>query len=237
LDYPGYWRKDAHAHAQGTPLPPVRIELLDLLSQGERSVDALAVASGTPLKSTSAHLRALRLARLVETRREGTHVYYALAGDGVFRFLRALQQLGRERLAEVEQAAHALLAARDGLEPVTTAELRRLLREGKVTLLDVRPREEFEAAHIPGARSMPLPEVKARLAEIPKSKEVIAYCRGPYCVFALDAVGLLRKRGYRARRLETGLPDWRALGHPVAGGSLSQTTPTSPASRRVPARR
>ena len=197
---------------------PKRIELLDLLSQGEKSVEQLAEQSSAPLKNTSAHLRVLRQARLVETRREGTYVYYRLAGEDVLRFLRDLQALARSRLAEVERVATLYIDSRDELEPVTLAELRRRLREGDVTVIDVRPEEEFRAGHVPGALSIPVAQLKRRLAEIPKKREVVAYCRGPYCVYSVEAVGILRKHGYRARRAGEGLPDWRASGLPVAAG-------------------
>jgi rhodanese-related sulfurtransferase/DNA-binding transcriptional ArsR family regulator len=195
---------------------PKRLELVDLLSQGEKTVEALARDSGTPVKNTSAHLRILRGARLVDTRRDGTFVYYRLATDGVFRLVRDLQALGQERLAEVEQAARDYLGARDEMEPVSLTELRRRLGKGDVTLIDVRPEAEYRAGHIPGALSIPVDQLGRRYREIPKRREVIAYCRGPYCVYSADAVKLLRKRGYRARRMEEGLPDWRSAGHPVS---------------------
>src|SRR5688572_4384387 len=178
----------------------------------------LADQTSVEIKNTSARLRVLRQARLVETRREGTYVFYRLADDDVFHFLRCLQTLGKHRLAEVEQVAELYLTSRDEMEPVTVQELRGLMRDQKVTVLDVRPREEYEAGHIPGALSIPVKELGRRLGEIPKRREVIAYCRGPYCVFSVEAVGLLRKHGYRARRTEEGLPDWRAEGHPVVSG-------------------
>lgn len=194
---------------------PKRIELLDLLSQGPKTVETLAAESATPVKNTSAHLRVLRQARLVETERDGTHIHYRLADENVFAFLRSLQMLAHRRLAEVEQVASLFLTKRDELEPVTLKELRRLMRDAEVTVVDVRPRAEYEAGHIPGARSIPVAELKKRLDEIPKKKEVIAYCRGPYCVYSVEAVEVLRKRGYRARRMDEGLPDWRAAGLPV----------------------
>jgi rhodanese-related sulfurtransferase len=197
---------------------PKRIELLDLLGQGEKTVEQLAEASSTPVKNTSAHLRVLRQARLVETRRDGPYVFYRLADDDVFRFLRDLQALGRSRLAEVEQVARRYIDGRDGLEPVSLHELRRLARSGAVTIIDVRPRVEYEAGHIPGALSIPVAELDDRLPELPKDREVVAYCRGPYCVYSVEAVELLRERGYRARRAEQGLPDWRAEGGPIARG-------------------
>ena len=198
---------------------PKRLELLDLLAQGEKTVETLAEQSATPVKNTSAHLRVLRQARLVETRREGSYVNYRLADDDVLRFLRTLQALGRSRLAEVEQVADLYIERRDELEPVDLAELRRLTRDGAVTIVDVRPREEFEAGHIPGALSMPVAELRDRLGEIPRRREVVAYCRGPYCVYSVEAVELLRKHGYRARRAADGMPDWRVRGWPVARGS------------------
>jgi rhodanese-related sulfurtransferase len=191
-------------HALGSPK---RIELLDLLAQGEKTVEQLADQSVTPLKNASAHLRALRHARLVETRRKGTFIYYRL------------QEIGRTRLAEVQQIAQLYLEGRDELEPVTFTELRKLMRDDGVTVIDVRPREEYEAGHIAGAISIPVPEIKRRMRELPKGKEVIAYCRGPYCVYSLEAVMLLRKQGYRARRAEEGLPDWRARRLPVEVGA------------------
>ena len=203
-------------HALGSPK---RIELLDLLAQGEKTVEQLADQSAMPVKNASAHLRALRHARLVETRRNGTFIYYRLAEDDVGLLIRHLQELGKRRLAEVQQIAQLYLDDRDGLEPVTLTELRKLMRDDRVTVIDVRPREEYEAGHIPGAISIPVPDLKRRAVELSKQKEVIAYCRGPYCVYSLDAVTLLRKQGYRARRAEEGLPDWRARGLPVQSGT------------------
>jgi rhodanese-related sulfurtransferase len=197
---------------------PKRIELLDLLSQGEKTVEQLAEQSGASVKNTSAHLRVLRQARLVETRRDGTYIHYRLASDDVFGFLRDLQALGRNRLAEIQQAANLYIDGRDELEPVTLKELRRRLRDDEVTLIDVRPVEEYRAGHIPGALSIPVNQLKRRLPEIPKGREVIAYCRGPYCVYSVEAVEILRKNGYKARRAGAGLPDWRASGLPVTAG-------------------
>ena len=194
---------------------PKRIELLDLLGQGEKTVEALAEHVATPIKNTSAHLRVLRQARLVDTRRGGTYVYYRLADDEVFRLLRALEALGHGRLADVQHVVRQYLDGRDQFEAVTFKELRQLIRDGDVTVLDVRPAEEYESGHIPGARSIPVAELKRRLREVPQGREVIAYCRGRYCVYSLEAVTLLRKHGYRARRVQEGLPDWRAAGLPV----------------------
>lgn len=198
---------------------PKRIEILDLLGQGPRTVEELAESTATSLKNTSAHLRVLRQARLVETRKEGTYVFYRHASGPVDHFLRAFQGLGRERLAEVEQVTNQFLNSQDDLQPVTLSELRRRLRDGSATVIDVRPRNEYEAGHVPGALSVPVEELKRRLKDLPKSREVLAYCRGPYCVFSLDAVKVLRKHGYRARRTDDGLPGWRMAGLPVATGS------------------
>jgi len=194
---------------------PKRLELLDLLSQGDKSVEQLAKLTATPVKNTSAHLRALRQARLVETRRDGTYVWYRLADDAVAAFLLALQALGRQRYAEVREVAQSYLDRRDSLEPIAPEELRRRLKAGDVTLVDVRPADEFAAGHIPGALSLPLAELPKRLQELPKRREIVAYCRGPYCVYAVTAVELLRQRGYRARRLIESIPAWRARGYPV----------------------
>jgi rhodanese-related sulfurtransferase/DNA-binding transcriptional ArsR family regulator len=198
---------------------PKRLELLDLLGQGEKTVEQLANQIDTPVKNTSAHLRVLRQARLVETRRDGVYVYYRLADDAVLRFLRDLQALGRSRLAEVERVAQLYLDGHDELEPITLEELRRRMRGGDVTVIDVRPEDEYRAAHIPGALSVPVAQLKRRLSEIPKRREVVAYCRGPYCVYSVEAVEILRKHGYRARRADEGLPDWRAAGLPVASST------------------
>jgi rhodanese-related sulfurtransferase/DNA-binding transcriptional ArsR family regulator len=197
---------------------PKRIELLDLLGQGEKTVETLAGQIATPIKNTSAHLRVLRQARLVETRRDGTYVFYRLAGEDVLRLLKGFAALGHSRLAEVQQVVRLYLDGRDSLEPVTIRELRQLMRDGDVTVVDVRPTEEYDAGHIPGALSVPVAELKRRLREIPKNREVIAYCRGRYCVYSLEAVTLLRKQGYLARRVDEGLPDWRIAGFPVEAG-------------------
>lgn len=211
---------------------PRRIELLDLLAQGEKTVELLAEQAEMPVKSTSAHLRVLRQARLVETRRQGTFIYYRPAGDDVIDLLRSVQRVARNRLAEVEQVANLYLLRRDHLEPVTRKELRRLVREGAVTLLDARPRDEYEAGHIPGALSVPVDELKRRFTEIPTDREVIAYCRGPYCVYALETVEFLRRRGYRARRAEDGFPEWRSSGYPVAVGAEISPTRTGKKARQ-----
>jgi rhodanese-related sulfurtransferase len=195
-----------------------RIELLDVLAQGERSVEDLAALTGMELANTSAHLQVLRGARLVETRKAGTRVFYRLAGDEVTGLLVALQGVARARLAEVGDVVRTHLSDPDELEPVGREELLERAARGEIVVLDVRPVEEYRAGHIPGAVSMPIDALEARLAELPDGVEVVAYCRGPYCVFARDAVRLLRARGRPARRLLDGLPEWRLAGLPVAVG-------------------
>jgi rhodanese-related sulfurtransferase/DNA-binding transcriptional ArsR family regulator len=194
---------------------PKRLEMLDLLAQGEKTVEALADQTATPIKNTSAHLRVLRQACLVDTRRDGTYVHYRLTDDGVAALLYSLKSVGHSRLADVRHVAQSYLDGKDDLAPVTFKELRAMLREGDVTLIDVRPPDEYAAGHIAGAISVPVDELKDRLREIPKNREVVAYCRGRYCVYSLDAVKLLRKRGYSARRVDEGLAEWRAEGLPL----------------------
>lgn len=200
---------------------PRRLELLELLSQSEKRVEVLAEQAHMPVKNTSAHLRALREARLVEYRRDGAFIYYRLAGQEVAELLRALQGVARQRLAEIDQVSRLYFARRDALAPVTRQELKRLVRDGLVTVVDARPRAEYEAGHISGALSVPVAELRRRLTEIPRDREVIAYCRGPTCVYAADLVAALRKHGYQARRSEVGVTDWRASGLPVAVGAAA----------------
>ena len=195
---------------------PKRLEIIDLLSQGEKTVESIAHHAGLTMGNASAHLQVLRVARLVEGRKEGQHVFYGLADDAVFRFFREFQGLARQRLAEVDQLARLYYEAPDQLEQVTAHELLRRLRDGDVILLDVRPEEEYRAGHIPGAIGVPPAVLERRLAELPRDRDIVAYCRGPYCLFSLEAVRLLRQYGYRARRLALGLADWRAQGLPVA---------------------
>ena len=197
---------------------PKRIELLELLAQGERPVDALASSTGMGLTNTSAHLQVLRQARLVETRKEATRVYYRLADQGVAAFVGALRDLARARLAEVDRVVRDYFVARDALEPVSRAELVERAASGDVLVLDVRPAEEFAAGHIPGAVSVPLDELEAALSRLPRRARIVAYCRGPYCVLAPQAVQRLRAGGFDARRLEDGMPEWRLAGLPVAVG-------------------
>jgi rhodanese-related sulfurtransferase/DNA-binding transcriptional ArsR family regulator len=200
---------------------PRRIELLELLAQAERSVEELARMTGMPIGNTSAQLQVLNRARLVESRRRGKQVFYRLADESVDRFLVALRQLARTRLAEVEQVARDFFDARDELEPVSGPELLERIRQRQVQVIDVRPREEYEAGHVPGAVSVPLPDLKERLAELPRELELVAYCRGPYCVLAPQAIEMLRQAGFRARRLVVGFPEWRLARLPVAKDAVA----------------
>jgi rhodanese-related sulfurtransferase len=194
-----------------------RLELLDVLANGERTEDALAGEVELSLANTSQHLQVLRQAGLVTSRREGTSVWYRLAAPEVFELWRALRALASAGVAEVERLAAAYLGARDQLEPVTREELARRLQDGDAPMvLDVRPVAEHAAGHLPGAVSIPVGELRRRLAELPADREIVAYCRGPYCAFAHEAVAVLREEGFTARRLEDGLPEWEAAGLAVS---------------------
>jgi rhodanese-related sulfurtransferase len=201
---------------------PGRLELLELLCQGPRTVETLARESNLGLANTSQHLKALRAARLLEAEKSGLYVTYRLADDEVCQFFRALRNLAESRLTEVREIAREFLADRKGLEPVDRRALLAKVRDGEVTLLDVRPVEEYRAGHIRGSLSIPLKELKRRLSELPKDRDVVAYCRGPYCVLAVEAVAILRKCGFSAFRLEDSIQDWRAEGLPVAVGEGRQ---------------
>jgi rhodanese-related sulfurtransferase len=195
-----------------------RIELVDVLANGERTVEALAGEVGLTVANTSQHLQILRQAGLVSSRRQGTSVHYRLAAPEVFELWRTLRTLAASRLAEVERLAVAYLGSRDELEPVTREELTRRLQDGDdLVVLDVRPAAEYAAGHLPGAVSIPVGELRRRLADLPADREVVAYCRGPYCAFAHEAVELLREEGFAARRLEDGLPEWQAARLAVIG--------------------
>jgi rhodanese-related sulfurtransferase len=194
---------------------PKRLEILDLLAQGERTVEEVARETAMPMASASQHLQTLKGARMVESRREGLYAYYRLADEGVFRTWQAVRALGETRLAEIDRVVETYLKDRDTLEALVATALMERLSDGSVVVLDVRPEEEYRAGHIPGALSVPVDALEAALQTLPKDKEIVAYCRGPYCVFSDEAVTLLRSRGYRARRLAEGLPDWRAAGLPV----------------------
>jgi rhodanese-related sulfurtransferase len=192
-----------------------RLEILDLLCQGPRTVEVLAGQAGGSVANTSRHLQILRRARLVEAERDGVHIRYRLADEEVCTFFQALRRLAESRLLEIEQITRAFLDKRSALEPVDRSRLVERVRTGAVTVLDVRPSEEYEAGHIPGAVSVPLSELERRLAELPRDREVVAYCRGPYCVMAIEAVELLRSHGFEAVRMEEGVPDWRVMGLPI----------------------
>jgi rhodanese-related sulfurtransferase/DNA-binding transcriptional ArsR family regulator len=194
---------------------PHRIELVDLLAQGPRTVEALARIADMSVANTSAHLQVLRGAGLVDSAKEGLYVTYRLADPKVAELLLTLRRVAEARLAEVERTTRQFLAENELLEPVDEAALRRRVRDGEVTIVDVRPPEEYQTAHIPGALSVPLPELARRLSELPRRREVVAYCRGPYCVLAVEAVKFLRRKGFKATRLEEGVIDWAALGLPL----------------------
>jgi len=195
-----------------------RLALLDLLRQGPRTVEVLAQEAGLTLANASQHLKVLRQARLVEAEKRGIFVTYRVADQAVDDFYGALRGLAEARLAEVQQIARAFVEKRGSLEAVDRRRLLERVRRGEVTVLDVRPSEEYRAAHISGAVSVPLKELQSRLGSLPKEREVVAYCRGPYCVLAPDAVKLLRARGYRAVAMSDGVAEWRAHGLPVATG-------------------
>ena len=194
---------------------PRRLELLDVLAQCERTVEALAQETGMSVANASQHLQVLRMARLVEVRREGTSIYYRLASESVSTLWLSLRAVGEAHLAEIDRVVETFLQDRSQWQPITAEALLEELRGERVILLDVRPAEEYQAGHLPQALSMPVAELEARLCEVPPDKEIVAYCRGPYCVFADEAVALLRARGYRARRLTEGVADWRKLALPV----------------------
>ena len=195
-----------------------RLELLDLLSQGPRTVEALARQTGRSVATTSHHLQVLRRARLVDAEKAGLYVTYRLADPQVGDFFLELRRLAESRLAEVQQVTRQYLEQRGALEPIDNEELGRRVRAGEVTVIDVRPREEYVAGHIPDAISVPLADLPKRLRHLPKRHDIVAYCRGPYCVMALDAVDLLRRKGFRAQRLEHGVAEWRAQGWRVDTG-------------------
>jgi rhodanese-related sulfurtransferase len=200
---------------------PSRLELLDLLGQGERPVEALARACELSVANASQHLQALYAARLVDSRREGQRILYRLADPTVAALWQTLRATAQKQLTEVDAVARAYLQGRDAFEPIGRAELVRRLRANSVTLIDVRPVEEYEQAHLPGAISVPLAEVKRFARQAPRRRQVVAYCRGPYCVFALQAVAELQKRGLKAVRFEDGVQEWSAAGLPLEPRSAS----------------
>jgi len=202
--------KVAQALASGN-----RLQLLEFMAQGERSVDALAAMAGMTVANASQHLQALRRAGLVAARKEGQRVYYRVAGDDVVRLYDVLRTVAESRLAEVKQLVADFLGDKDALEPIAFDELLSRAKRGLVTVLDVRPPEEFAAGHLRGAVNIPIDKLESGLAKLSTQREVVAYCRGPYCLMSFEAVLKLRKRGWKARRLQHGFPEWKAAGLPV----------------------
>ncbi len=194
---------------------PYRLEILELLAQGERSVEALAERAGLAIANASQHLRLMQRAGLLASRRDGKRVLYRVSDASVIELASALGRVAEKNVAAVREIIGGYFHNRDTLEPVSRRELGRRIKEGTVTVLDVRLEDEFEAGHLPSAVNIPLRELSKRLKELPKNRDVVAYCRGPYCVLAFEAVSLLRERGFRVRRLEDGYPEWKAAGLPV----------------------
>jgi rhodanese-related sulfurtransferase/DNA-binding transcriptional ArsR family regulator len=203
---------------------PHRLELLEQLAQGERSVEVLAQKVGLSTANASQHLRNMLRSGMVTSRREGKFVVYKLADHAVLDLLSSLRKIAERNSAEVEKLVRNYFGNLDALEPVTRQELMRRLRSGRVIVLDVRPEDEFSLGHLPGAVNIPLRQLKTRLSQFKRSQEIIAYCRGPYCVLSYEAVAALRQLGFNARRLEDGLPEWRAAGLPVVTGSANPST-------------
>ena len=194
---------------------PKRIELLDLLTQGSRHVEVLSSMTGLSIANTSRHLQVLKAARLVESKKVGVQVMYGPASPSVGNFVRSLRLLSEERLAEIDQTVRAFFKDSESFDPVDRDELLRRVRAGNVVVLDVRPEEEFRSAHLAGALSIPLPELEVRMKELPRDREIVAYCRGPYCLMAIEAARKLRSRNFRAFRLDLSVTDWQALGFAV----------------------
>ena len=198
---------------------PHRLEILEVLAQGERTVESLAAEVGLSVANTSRHLHQLRQAQLLVARRDGLYVHYRLAGPEVVSLVLALRYTAEQHLAEVDRVVRDFLGDRDGFEPVTPEELARRMEDDNIVLLDVRPTQEYSAGHIAGARSIPVADISSRLGELPLDKEYIAYCRGPYCVYADEAVALLQANGRTAQRLSEGYPEWWLAGRPVRTAS------------------
>jgi rhodanese-related sulfurtransferase/DNA-binding HxlR family transcriptional regulator len=195
-----------------------RLELLELVAQGERTVERLAECTGLSVANTSQHLQHLRRAGLVKARRQAKFVFYRLGDDAVLTMLSGIHKVAERNVAEVERILRSYFNARDNLEPVSRAELTKRIRQGLVTVLDVRPEDEFALGHLPGARNVPLNQLKRLVSKLDRNTEIVAYCRGPYCVLSFEAVAELRKLGFKARRLADGLPEWRAAGLPIEMG-------------------
>ena len=214
----GNFKQDVHAQLARVGMALSngnRLELLECIAQGPRSVDELAAATRLSVANASKHLQELRRAGLVRARKEGLRVYYELAGPDVVSLIAALGLVAETRLAEMAQLVRTYITARDDLEPIAAAELLQRSKLGLVTVLDVRPPKEFAAGHLPGAINVPVEDLGKRARKLPKGREVIAYCRGPYCLLSVDAVAMLRSKGFKARRLEDGFPEWKASGLPV----------------------
>jgi len=209
---------DAFAEVAKAMASGRRAEIIDVLAQGERSVEELAAQIAQSVANTSHHLRALARAGLVTTRRDGNRIFYALASERVARLWAAMREVAGEHVAGIERLAEAYLGNREQLEAISRDELKVRLKRGELVVLDVRPEAEYRAGHIAGARSLPYTELRRRIRSLPKDTDVVAYCRGPYCVYADDAVRELTRRGYRARRLQDGYPEWKDAGLPVAAG-------------------
>jgi rhodanese-related sulfurtransferase len=213
---------------------PRRLELLDLLGQGEKTVETLATQANLGLKNASAQLKVLRAARLVEPRRVGQRIYYRAASEDVSRFWLALRTLGERRYAELHDLSERHFADPDGIASIERAAVLDGVKRGTLILIDVRPRDEFAAGHIPGARSIPIDELKRSVAALPKGKPIVAYCRGPYCTYALEAVSLLRRRGFSAVRFEDGVVEWREAGHRIVPDRPAKSA-KAPRARSKPA--
>jgi len=195
-----------------------RLEILELLAQGPRTVENLSRETGLSVANTSQHLQVLRRCNLVSVKREGLYANYELASDDVLDICIAIRRLGENHLSDIQRLVETYLSSREKLQPISCHELLRKLKEKNVFMLDVRPREEYEAGHIAGARSIPVSELKERLKQIPRKREIVAYCRGPYCVFADEAVSILASRGFRAVRLREGFPEWKSQKFPIEVG-------------------
>jgi rhodanese-related sulfurtransferase/DNA-binding transcriptional ArsR family regulator len=209
---------------------PHRLELLEHLGQGERSVEVLAVRSGLTFANTSRHLQHLKRAKLAVARRDGKRILYRLADDAVVDLLSALRRVGEGNVAEVQTVVSGYFRERDSFEPVSRDDLIERMREGDVTVLDVRPEDEFALGHLPGAINIPLADLKRRVSRLPRDKEIVAYCRGAYCALSFEAVAMLRKRGFKIHRLEDGFPEWRVAGLPV---ETTRAIPPSPVGNRA----
>lgn len=192
-----------------------RLEILEFLAQGERSVEELASVSGLTVANTSQHLQGLRRSGLVTSRSEGQKAYYRLTDYKVVELMSVMRSIAENNLGEINRLVSNYLVNKDDLEPISHKELLKRARKGSVTVIDVRPQEEYSSGHVPHAINVPLSELKKTISTLPKSKEVIAYCRGPYCLLAFEAVAQLRSKGYKARRLQDGFPEWKLAGHPV----------------------